>query len=203
MSSMRPADSDLDRVKDRPGGRSSQIREAVKAAVHEELIATGYAELSYRNIARRAGVDASTLYRRWPTRPRLVADLLLDLSDEFVTIPDTGTLKGDLTSLLQQIVQGLADARTRKVALSLAIAASDGDEEVTEVMKAFWHHRFEKAGIILERAYDRGDVTDRHSCDLVMENLATSAWFRAIFSQMPIDDEFVRTRVAIAVKLLR
>ncbi|WP_164712591.1 TetR/AcrR family transcriptional regulator [Methylobacterium currus] len=202
MSSMRRADGDLDRVKDRPGGRSSQIREAVKAAVHEELIATGYAELSYRNIARRAGVDASTLYRRWPTRPRLVADLLLGLSDEFVTIPDTGTLEGDLTDLLQQIVQGLADVRTRKVALSLAIAASDGDEEVTEVMRTFWHHRFAAASVILDRAYDRGEIAGSHPCDLIIENLTTAAWFRAIFSQRPIDKTFVEKRVAATLKLL-
>jgi AcrR family transcriptional regulator len=58
---MPPADGDLDRVKDRPGGRSAQIREAVKIAVYDEMVATGYAELSYRNIARRAGVDVSTL----------------------------------------------------------------------------------------------------------------------------------------------
>jgi AcrR family transcriptional regulator len=49
----------------RPGGRSARVRAAAIAATLAELAETGYSALSLENVARRAGVHKTTLYRRW------------------------------------------------------------------------------------------------------------------------------------------
>src|SRR5437879_1266577 len=60
----------------RPPGRGPKVRAAVLAATLDELEETGYAGLTIDSIARRAGVHKTTVYRRWPDRESLVADVV-------------------------------------------------------------------------------------------------------------------------------
>src|SRR6516162_9222771 len=92
-------DIELDGVRARTGGRSARVREAVLSAVREELMDGGYAALSHIVVARRAGVDPATVYRRWPTRSRLAVDAIIELAENAVPVPDTGRLASDLRML--------------------------------------------------------------------------------------------------------
>jgi DNA-binding transcriptional regulator YbjK len=56
----------------RTGGRSARVREAILAATFRELIDSGYAAMSVEAVAARAGVNKTTIYRRWPTLDDLV-----------------------------------------------------------------------------------------------------------------------------------
>ena len=60
----------------RTGGRSARVREAILAATFSELIDSGYAALSVEAVASRAGVNKTTIYRRWPTLDDLLVDAL-------------------------------------------------------------------------------------------------------------------------------
>jgi AcrR family transcriptional regulator len=61
---------DRDSVRHQPGsvGRGPKVRAAVLAATLEELAAVGYAALTVDDVARRAGVHKTTIYRRWEDR---------------------------------------------------------------------------------------------------------------------------------------
>src|SRR6266511_5046821 len=80
----------------RPGGRSARVRSDAIAATLAELAERGYAALSLESIARRAGVHKTTLYRRWGTREELVLEAMLARAGEHISVPDTGSLRGDL-----------------------------------------------------------------------------------------------------------
>ena len=58
----------------RPGGRTARIRAAVLEATVSALIEHGYDGLTMERIADRAGVNKTTLYRRWGSRAGLVVD---------------------------------------------------------------------------------------------------------------------------------
>ena len=62
----------------RPGGRTARTRAAVFAATLNELVASGYTQASIEAIAERAGVHKTTIYRRWRTKDRLIAEALAD-----------------------------------------------------------------------------------------------------------------------------
>src|SRR5580658_8453688 len=74
----------------RPGGRSARNRAAVLDAAVELLAEASYDDLSMENIAARAGVHKTTVYRRWPTKADLVADAIRARSQAVVPLPDTG-----------------------------------------------------------------------------------------------------------------
>ena len=67
---------------------------AVLEAAADVLFERGFDTLSIREIAERAGVHESSIYRRWGTKADLVVDALLSRLGREVPTPDTGSLRG-------------------------------------------------------------------------------------------------------------
>ena len=107
----------------RPGGRSARVRAAALEATLAELAESGYPELTLARVASRAGVNKTTLYRRWGTREALVLDAMLELAGEGVKIPDTGSLHGDLLA----IARGSAATTARTTAWPCGLPAVRAD----------------------------------------------------------------------------
>ena len=72
--------SRTNRIRPRLGGRSARVVESVLHTTLEVLGQQGYAQLRIEDIAARAGVNKTTIYRRWPTRSRLVMAALTSLA---------------------------------------------------------------------------------------------------------------------------
>ncbi|MFC7589155.1 TetR/AcrR family transcriptional regulator [Nonomuraea antimicrobica] len=53
----------------RPGGRTARVRAAVLEATQDELVERGFHELTMDQVAARAGVGKTTVYRRWGAPP--------------------------------------------------------------------------------------------------------------------------------------
>lgn len=80
------------------GGRSDDVVRRVLAAAVAELACSGYAGFRMDEVATTAGVNRTTVYRRWPSRAALVADVVERLRAPFRAnpLPDTGSLEHDL-----------------------------------------------------------------------------------------------------------
>src|ERR1051325_7702158 len=83
----------------RPGGRSAHIRAVVLEDGLAELASVGFHAPRLERIAKRAGVNKTTLYRRWGTREVLMLEAITERASVKVPIPDTGSLRGDLLIL--------------------------------------------------------------------------------------------------------
>ena len=88
--------------------RSEKSRAAIFAATRELALERGFDKLSIEAIAARAGVGKQTIYRWWPSRAVLVADVLLeDFGSMELTVPDTGDLAADLLSWSRALAKSL------------------------------------------------------------------------------------------------
>lgn len=181
----------------RPGGRSARVHEAVSEAALAQLLEVGYPRLTIRGVAQAAGVAETTVYRRWPTVEHLVAAAVLRLADQDNPIPDTGTLEGDLRTLLTQIVALLDRPDVLRVVRSAA--ALDDDESVLAARNAFFGSRFRQASSIVTRAIDRGELSADADPHLIIETLVAPAYVRAVLASTPLDDELVDHSVRIAL----
>lgn len=83
--------------------RDSAVDERVLDVAWELLLTGGYAGLNVDEVAERAAVAKTTLYRRWPTKDHLVSALAAR-SLPPVPVPDTGDLRHDLTELAVTLV---------------------------------------------------------------------------------------------------
>jgi AcrR family transcriptional regulator len=73
------------------------VRQVIDAAI-VELAGSGYARFRMDEVATRAGVNRTTLYRRWPNRMALVTAVLdrLRAPLRHNPLPDSGALEQDL-----------------------------------------------------------------------------------------------------------
>jgi AcrR family transcriptional regulator len=80
------------------GGRSDVVVQRVLRAALGELARSGYAAFRMDEVAARAGVHKTTIYRRWPTRAALVAAVVERMRAPLreSPLPDTGRLEDDL-----------------------------------------------------------------------------------------------------------
>jgi AcrR family transcriptional regulator len=128
----------------RPPGRGRKLRAAVLAATLAELTACGYAALTVDNVARRAGVHKTSVYRRWKDRAGLVLDALTENVAVGVPIPDTGAIDTDLQAYARSLVAWLSSPLGRGV---LAASVSDAARvpEIAELERRFYADRLRRA----------------------------------------------------------
>jgi AcrR family transcriptional regulator len=180
--------------KRRPGGRSARVREAAIAATLAELADSGYAALSLERIARRAGVNMTSLYRRWGSRERLVLEAMLEQVAQHVSVPDTGSLREDLRELARTAAAN--SARPEVAAMARAVAAqAPHDTELAAANETFWEQRLALDGAIVVRAIERGEVDAATDPTQVIEAVIGPIHLRLLLTGRPVDDAFVERTV--------
>lgn len=165
----------------RTGGRSARIRAAVIRATMHELAEKGVPGLSIAAIAERAGVHPTSVYRRWKTVERLALDAAFDAAGTHVRIPDTGSLRGDLTEFLSGL-----DAHVRSPLGKALLSLSGLDNaESNRLREVFWKERFGDAAVIFEYGIARGEI-DRETDPLfALEFAIAPIYLRALVLQVP------------------
>ncbi|MEV0373108.1 TetR/AcrR family transcriptional regulator C-terminal ligand-binding domain-containing protein [Streptomyces sp. NPDC050636] len=169
----------------RPGGRTARTRQAVLAAVFEELGDGGFAAITMEKIAQRSGIHLATLYRRWRCIEGMVCELLSDLSAD-VLLPDTGSLPGDLRALARAIGAFYGDARRRSL-IEAGVSAAARDPEAAAVLREFFDARLALAGQMVERAIERGELSADTDPKEVMSALGAPFYYRILIARRPVD----------------
>ena len=186
----------------RPGGRSALVQSKVLAAAIELLTERGFERLELPEVARRAGVHPTTIYRRWETKARLVGEALLAHSQPLTPTPDTGSLRTDLERLL---AEGVALMRTSPVRALLEVLLSewiDPRVEVTLARDRFWAAHAEEVRTIVDRAVARGELQARLDPIAVIEVVIWPALLRALFMGPelgPAERQHIVTRALAAL----
>lgn len=187
----------MDQPRRRTGGRSARITAAVHTAALEALVAHGFGGLQVEDIAARAGVNKSTIYRRWGSRERLLADALVANSGGQVSIPDTGDVRDDLVVLALQVRDAVVAPATR--ALMSALAAGQHAAELHDVGAAFWAGRLAAVRPIIERAVQRQQLPVDVDPDALIVRIVGPIWFAVFGPDRPVNDRTVTETVDIVL----
>ncbi len=82
--------------------RGTPLEDAILEAGWEQLLAEGYDGFAFEAIAERARTGKAVLYRRWPDKEALLLAVLARQGlGVAVEIPDTGSLREDVLTLLR------------------------------------------------------------------------------------------------------
>lgn len=172
----------------RPGGRSARVRADVLRATSELLMEVGYDQLTVDDIASRAGVHKTTVYRRWPNMPELVFEAVAEQSAEVVPIPDTGNLLEDMQILAREVAANIGSEGGARRSRSIVAAAATSDQ-LTAAMRSFWAARLANAAVIVERAVEREELPPGADPNLIIESLIGPLWVRLLLTGEPVTDE--------------
>ncbi len=109
-----------------PRRRSEKSRTAIVTATRELLLERGFDGLTIEAVAARAGVGKQTIYRWWPSRPALVADVMLEDADKILASVDhTDDLGADLVRWVGKLVTSLTTARGSAMLQTLTVACME------------------------------------------------------------------------------
>jgi AcrR family transcriptional regulator len=172
----------------RPPGGSESIVGAILGATLELLGSYGYASLRVEDVAARAGVNKTTIYRRWPAKSDLVSAALHALRDPTQIEPDTGSLRGDVISMLRA-----SRARMKSPAgAAIVRAVVAGDEPgVTQIARSIWDRAYATPSPVFDRAIRRGELPRGTDTAFLRELLIAPVMHRIFILHGSADDTFL------------
>jgi AcrR family transcriptional regulator len=173
-------------VAQRPGGRSARVRADVLRSTLEAVAELGPGALTVTEIARRSGVHATSIQRRWGALQNLVLDALLSYSQDQLPVPDTGNLRDDMVALARLITAYLDTPLG--AALAKAMATVDDDCALASSRAQFWQARYEATRVIVDRAIERQELSAGTDRELVLELLVAPLHFRTLLIRQPFDE---------------
>lgn len=166
--------------------------EILEAAL-DVLAETGYDRMTVDMVAARAKAGKATVYRRWASKAELVVDAVacmkrVDVDSE--TLPDTGTLRGDLIAMMKP--HTIVDAEKKlRVMAGLVSMLAENPELADAVNAAIVEPRASINRMFLRRAVERGEIPA--DCDI--EQLAlvapSMAAYRVLVLRKPVDRHFL------------
>lgn len=168
---------------------------AIYAAVGQ-LVGEGATKISFPVIAERAGVNPTTLYRRWDDVNALLEEVAVAaLTREGESVPDTGSLEDDLMTWANVIASDITrPERTRylraMVSARVEIVAS------CPVMET----RHEQAAEIVRRAHERGEPTP--TVLQILDHVIAPLYHRVAFA-LEVDHEYARRMVRDVLTMAR
>jgi AcrR family transcriptional regulator len=171
----------------RPGGRTARVRTAVLRAAGDALAEQGFDHLDLADVARRADVGKTTVYRRWGTVTGLVADLLTDMAEHSLPRARTGSLLGDLKANARLVRKTLTDPRQGPL-FTAVIAAATCDARTAEALHRFYETRIKEWAPCVDEAVDRGELPEGTDAEEVVRAVSAPLYYRLLASGDPLDE---------------
>ncbi len=186
--------------------RSTEANRAILDATRAALVELGWGKLTMSDVAARAKVAKTTLYRRWAGKSELVVDAVADIFDGHLALPDRGSLHADVEGVVLQFAALLERPET-KTALMAVVAESTRDEALRDRIRSAIVER-QKRLVLLgrERAQARGELpfdadpsVAASQADLIFDLIAGTVVHRALVSAEPVDAEWAATFSTLVV----
>ncbi|WP_246108530.1 TetR/AcrR family transcriptional regulator [Streptomyces sedi] len=171
----------------RPGGRTARVRAAVLRATGDALVEHGFDRLDLGEVARRAEVGRTTVYRRWGTPSGLVTDLLAEMAESSLPRSDTGSLENDLRANAQLVRSTLNDPRQGPL-FRAVIAAAACDPRAASALRRFYRARIAEWAPCVVAAAERGEVPADTDPEEVVRAVSAPLYYRLLASGDPLDE---------------
>ncbi len=151
----------------RVGGRSERVVRDVLGAAAKELARAGYAALRMDDVAAAAGVNKTTIYRRWPTKPDLVRATIKSLNEGTRVAPDLGSIRADLLAMISELLVRMENPEKRCIARM--ITAEMDQPEVRELVRTLREEHFIPWKTVIARSIERGELPARSDARLIVD----------------------------------
>lgn len=165
----------------RTGGRSERVRQVVFAAALA-LYRPGETMPSMAAVAAKAGVQKTTLYRRWSSPEALMHEAVAHGARQAIPVPDTGSFRGDLRELARLGHEFVVSDEGRDTTRML-VATGEASRQ------AYWARRYAALSPIFERAVARGELADNAKWELYLDAIVGSSVFAECVKGAPLSLE--------------
>jgi AcrR family transcriptional regulator len=181
--------------------RSAQAHKAILDATLELLAEEGFQGLSIEEVAARAGVGKTTIYRRWSSKDELVIDAIHEIQVDLATV-DTGNFRNDLVILFKGAYQALmAHPLLPQLVLRL-ISEFQANPEIFQVfLTQLLIPRIQLFIYMVEQAQAREEIRRDIDWKLALELVSGPIFFHLLITHFlappmsPSDDKWVEQMI--------
>jgi AcrR family transcriptional regulator len=145
MSGQAAADDAVEETPRVGRPRDPRVDDAIRAATLELLVEDGYQATTIQAIARRAGVSAPSVYRRWSSKAELIEEAVFP-SGLLAPQAITGDVITDLQPYCLQILTYLSDPPIRSAIPGLLVEYQNHPE--------LWRQSMERSFFPMRRSFD-------------------------------------------------
>jgi AcrR family transcriptional regulator len=178
--------------------RDPRVDDAIRQATLELLVEDGYQATTIQAIARRAGVSAPSVYRRWSSKAELIEEAVFP-SGLLAPQPLTGDVITDLQPYCLQILSYLADPPIRAAIPGLLVEYQNHPE--------LWRQSMERSFFPMRRSFDayleQSGRTPIVSSDALFDVMLGALFTRALNEGAEGAKEFAKAVAQVVTSSLR
>jgi AcrR family transcriptional regulator len=168
--------------------------DVLRASALELLADIGYDRITIDKIAAHAGAGKATIYRRWSGKAELIVDALMCQKGAIPVAPDTGSLRGDLSALIDQ--SDLEEDRLDSQVMIGLVSALPHDAELRDVFRSqLIEPHTAVLAIVFDRAVERGEIRPVDDMEMIVSILPALVFHRLLVSAAVPDRAFFESIV--------
>jgi AcrR family transcriptional regulator len=178
--------------------RGDAFVRTVLDATLTQLAEVGFERLSIPLIAELAGVNKTSIYRRWPEKVDLVRAALQTAMSHVEHAPDTGALRGDLVELARTAATFMQSPIGTVV---VRIMMAEGANPEVRALATMTYAQVGKQGpgTVLKRAVERGELNGDSDPSLMLFTIAGAIMHRVFVERQPASDDFLERVVNLVL----
>jgi len=170
--------------------RGEHFVRKVYAATLEQLAAGGFDRLTVPDVAARAGVNKTSVYRRWPTKADLVRDALHASMGHSQELPDTGNVRADMIEMAR-LAAGFVESPLGLGVLRTLLTEGANPEVASLATSMFRQEQAKAVHEIIKRAIARGDLPEGTNTRLLLSTVAGALMHRLLVEHGRLTPSFV------------
>jgi AcrR family transcriptional regulator len=193
-------------VKRAPAGAAvlrGDITTAIRNAVMNELAEVGYGRLSIEAVARRAEVGKTAIYRRWNNKLEMVLEIVSDVAERAVPLPDTGSFAGDLELLMMIASKALQHRIASQIIPDLMAEAARNPQIAETLQRALRSHQTAVGDKLVGQAVARGELPAGADPELAVDLILGPLYWRLAVARTPISDDYLERLTAAVTTALK
>jgi AcrR family transcriptional regulator len=178
--------------------RGDAFVKTVLDATLTQLAEVGFERLSIPLIAELAGVNKTSIYRRWPEKVDVVRAALETAMSHVEHAPDTGNLRGDLVELARTAAAFMQSPVGMAV---VRIMMAEGANPEVRALATMTYAEAGKQGpwIVLKRAMERGELNGKTDPSLMLFTMAGAIMHRVFVERQNASDQFLEQVVDLVM----
>ena len=173
----------------RPGGRTAEVTRRINEAILELMAEGGIDNCTFQNVAARAGVERSTLYRRNPDRWPTLMEAIIHLAERETATFRTGCFRTDLLGTLFNLLR-ILNGPLGPPLMTVAAAVQGG--VAPGLAEQFWESRRRQLAPMFDQAIERGELRADVDRDRLFAMAAGPIYFRRFITSQPVTENWVR-----------
>jgi AcrR family transcriptional regulator len=158
--------------------RSDAARIAVLHAVDDMLVEDGYAAMTMKGIAARAGVGKQTVYRWWTSKAEILLEAVTQDAETALVVEPAATSAEEIDSFLAAVARFLTETH-EGAAYRALVGEAQHDVKVAKLIRS--SDVLAVAAVpVLKRAIERGDLPADVDLDAAAAELVGPVFFRVL-----------------------